>query len=36
MDGVKAIIKKPLSINELLIQIAPFLKILWAARAASG
>jgi response regulator RpfG family c-di-GMP phosphodiesterase len=36
IDGVKAIIKKPLSINELLIEIAPFLKILLAARAASG
>jgi len=36
MDGVKAIIKKPVSINELLIEIAPLLKILWAARAASG
>jgi DNA-binding response OmpR family regulator len=36
MDGVKAIIKKPLSINELLIEIALFLKILSAARAASG
>jgi DNA-binding response OmpR family regulator len=36
MDGVKAIIKKPLSMNELLIEIDPFLKILSAARAASS
>lgn len=36
IDGVKAIIKKPLSINELLIEIVPFLEILSAARAASG
>jgi hypothetical protein len=35
-DGVKAISKKPLLINELLIEIALFLKILSAARAASG
>ena len=34
MDGVKAIIKKPISINELLNEIAPFLKIPAAARAA--
>jgi hypothetical protein len=33
MDGVKAIIKKPISINELLNEIAPFLKIPAAARA---
>jgi DNA-binding response OmpR family regulator len=34
MDGVKAIIKKPISINELLNEIASFLKIPAAARAA--
>jgi hypothetical protein len=34
MDSVKAIIKKPISINELLNEIAPFLKILAAAKAA--
>ncbi len=34
MDGVKAISKKPISINELLNEIAPFLKVPAAARAA--
>jgi hypothetical protein len=34
MDGVKAIIKKLISINELLNEISPFLKIPAAARAA--
>lgn len=36
MDGVKAIIKKPISINELLNEITPFLKVPAAARAAPG
>ena len=35
MDGVKAIIKKPISINELLNEITPFLEIPAAARARS-
>jgi DNA-binding response OmpR family regulator len=34
MDGVKAIIKKPISINELLNEITPFLEIPAAAIAA--
>jgi DNA-binding response OmpR family regulator len=34
MDGIKAIIKKPISINELLNEITPFLEVPAAARAA--